>query len=142
MTPSGVSIVALGVSSLSLIVSFVNYRVGGPRVVISARRIVEDGRTTGLYVEARNSGRGAITLNIIQLDAHQLTGGYVASRLVTESAGATLPYRLDGHAACEWILNSHDIENFLWRHEHNFITVAAKIGGRRRLRVRLASEAP
>jgi hypothetical protein len=140
VTPIAVSIAALGVAALSLVVSFTSYRAGGPRVVISARRITEGGRTVGIRVEARNSGRGAITLNLVQLEAHQPTGGPVVYEPIVESTGATLPYRLDGNAACEWILDTTttDISKFLWRHEHNLIIVAAQTGGRRRLGVLLA----
>jgi hypothetical protein len=146
MTTFAVAVYGAVVATFSLILAILSYRAGGTRVTVSANQITEAGRVVGIRVEARNSGRSGATLDLIQLEALPSDYNPFADREIgpvgIPASGPGLPFRLDGHAACEWVLGDQEVRDYLWHHEGRMLVVAAKVGGRKKAKVVVAGYPP
>jgi hypothetical protein len=103
---SWVSYAALGMSGLSLVVSGLTYRAGGPRLRLEATLFkgidspFPGGRPVELSVT--NAGRAAVTVEGFHLTPY---GERKPAVKVNDVVGAALPFRLEAHASERWLVD-------------------------------------
>jgi hypothetical protein len=121
---------------LARLVGFISRRLG---VDLRATRILERERTVGLRVSAINFGRSAVRVDLVELRSYSISL-FCEAASVGDPGGPDLPVELKSGCSYEWLLAGSRIETFLWRHDHNRITVIAEIGPRRRRTEIIASD--
>lgn len=105
--PAWVSYAALAVSAISLVVSGLTYRAGGPRLRLQAVSLAKGAANSpfpkgaAVTLTVINAGRAAVTVQ----------GFHVAPYGVRESVpvdvlGPKLPHRLEAHASETWHLDA------------------------------------
>jgi hypothetical protein len=120
-------------TAVSVLISVVAYRAGGPRVTIRPR-IVSPKDKNYLSVEIGNNGRSAITIDIVGVELFYFYGDrQIREHTVKpEWDGPSLPFRLEGHSSEAWRASADFLSTFVDLHDQdNSLKLKLKLGGRR-----------
>ena len=104
--PAWVTYAALALAALSLVVSVLAYRAGGPRLrlfaeLASADDLFAGGATFRLTVV--NAGRAAVTVESFHVTPY---GQRKTAAAVEDVVGPNLPHRLEAHASESWLVDA------------------------------------
>jgi hypothetical protein len=105
------SVIAVVISTFSLLVSYVAYRRAGPRIVVSVWKAVTAGATTTrvFHVVVHNGGRGPITVRDVGLHAESAKNQVVSVQQLRHAGevidGPELQHRIDGNDHGEWLVD-------------------------------------
>jgi hypothetical protein len=104
--PAWVTYAALLMSAASLLIAWLGYRAGGPRLRLRAASIPAPGSPfpngSPVRLTVINGGRGAVTVQGFCITPY---GERKAAATVDEVDGPDLPYRLEPHATQSWCVN-------------------------------------
>lgn len=107
--PTWVPYVALVLSALSLVVSGLSYRAGGPRLSLQFERVPEGSANdpfpggAAMRLTVVNAGRAAVTVQSFKVTPY---GNRKAALTVRDVKGPTLPHRLEAHASETWYVDA------------------------------------
>ena len=120
-------------TTVSVVMSVVAYRVGGPRVTVRSQIISPKDRNY-LSVEIGNNGRNAITVNIVSVKLLYFYGDRQIreNTVKPEWEGPSLPCRLEGNSSEAWQAPADFLSTFAdLRDQDNDLKLKLKLGGRR-----------
>src|SRR5688572_10689086 len=98
--PWWVAYMALALSALSLVVSVLSYRAGGPRLSLQVKRVPAASannpfpRGVAMRLTVVNAGRAAVTVQSFKVTPY---GDRKAVSVIRDVQGPTLPHRLEAH---------------------------------------------
>jgi hypothetical protein len=132
-SPNAVSLAALVLSALSLVVSFLAFRSGGPIVRATAYFLkTRDGHLV-FIVDVANNGRADITIDIEHVSYLSFyTSTPKDRKFELELSGPPLPYRLPGHSFEHWQAPGDDLDNVLTTTRAGSVALILRVGRRRR----------